>query len=79
MAESVWYYATNNVQHGPFTFEEMKAFAQEGRFSRTDLVWEPGFGNRWRNAGGVEDLFPDSVDNVNELPPDIPPDRKSVV
>ncbi|MBP5510769.1 MAG: DUF4339 domain-containing protein [Kiritimatiellae bacterium] len=73
MAESVWYYATNNVQHGPFTFEEMKAFAQEGRFSRTDLVWEPGFGNRWRNAGGVEDLFPDAVDNVNELPPDIPP------
>ncbi|MBO4287777.1 MAG: DUF4339 domain-containing protein [Kiritimatiellae bacterium] len=69
MAENVWYYATNNVQHGPFTFEEMKTFAREGRFSRTDLVWEPGFGNRWLNAGTVADLFPPPAGDAVEQPP----------
>lgn len=69
MAENVWYYATDNVQHGPFTFGEMQTFAREGRFSRTDLVWQPEFGNRWRDAETVPEFFPAEADGADVQPP----------
>ena len=51
------FYARNNQQQGPVTWEALQAMAAAGQLQRGDLVWKPGMGN-WQPAGEVAGLLP---------------------
>jgi hypothetical protein len=55
--EKVWYYAEAGMQQGPVGFDELRARAASGALQPSDLVWQPAFGNVWRPAGEVPELF----------------------
>lgn len=50
-----WYYAKNNVQNGPVTFDHLKALVQAGAVLGGDLVWKQGMGE-WKPAWQVQGL-----------------------
>src|SRR5215217_7784438 len=51
------FYARNNQQQGPVTWEALQAMAAAGQLQRGDLVWRPGMGN-WQPAGEIAGLLP---------------------
>ena len=55
-SQASWYYAHNNVQSGPVTFERLTAMAQAGAVHGEDLVWTEGMGD-WMPAQSVRGLF----------------------
>ncbi len=52
-----WYYAIDNVRHGPVTIEELKRLVASGELKPLDLVWHPDFGPEWRNTIHVPSLM----------------------
>ncbi len=55
MAEQ-WYLARDDQQFGPYTLEQMKEFAREGRLLPQDLVWNEGL-SEWVAASKIPELF----------------------
>src|SRR5262249_827347 len=58
--EPQWYYAQNNVQHGPVTAADIKQKAERGELLATDLVWKKGMGD-WVAVRSVPELWPGYV------------------
>lgn len=52
-----WYYAVNNKQSGPVSFDELRDLAAKGRLNAEDLVWQDGM-PEWVAARTVKDLMP---------------------
>ena len=51
-----WYYARNNQQAGPVTFEQLQHLAVTGGLIGTDLVWTEGM-SAWTPAATTPGLF----------------------
>lgn len=66
--ERVWYYAEAGMQQGPVGIEELRARAASGALQPSDLVWQPAFGNVWRPAGEVPELFSSRLAETPPLP-----------
>ncbi len=52
-----WFFAHDNVKHGPFTSQQLFALATAGKILRTDTVWKEGI-ERGVPAAQVKNLFP---------------------
>jgi hypothetical protein len=50
-----WYYAKNNVQSGPVSFEHLRALTQAGAVLGEDLVWKEGM-SEWKPAWQMQGL-----------------------
>lgn len=50
-----WYYAKNNIQNGPVTFDHLKALTQAGAVLGDDLVWKTGM-VEWKPAWQIQGL-----------------------
>ena len=50
-----WFYAINNVEHGPVQFPQLQALVASGPLSDTDLVWKEGMAN-WTPVNQVSGL-----------------------
>ena len=66
-----WYYARNQEQVGPVDDAGIRNFVRKGTIGADDLVWNESFGDRWRKAGEVPELFPPSI--ATSIPPSPPP------
>lgn len=66
--EKVWYYAEAGMQQGPVGFDELRARAASGALRPSDLVWQPAFGNAWRPAGEIPELFAPVLAETPSLP-----------
>lgn len=53
--EKDWYYARNNVQHGPVGFEHLNMLGKTGALQPDDLVWKEGMAE-WQPAAQVQGL-----------------------
>lgn len=53
--EKDWYYAKNNVQHGPVGFEHLRMLGQTGALEADDLIWKEGMAE-WQPARQVQGL-----------------------
>jgi len=57
-----WYYGINEQQFGPVDTEELKQLTSEGKIGPLDLVWNPSFGEKWKEAQTVLELtFPSTL------------------
>ncbi len=68
--EKVWYYAEAGMQQGPVAFDELCARAASGALKPADLVWQPAFGQSWRPASQVPELFvpPPAATPLSDVP-----------
>ncbi|MCA9249220.1 MAG: DUF4339 domain-containing protein [Planctomycetales bacterium] len=57
MAEKDCYYARDDQQLGPVSFDDIKKLARSGRLGRDDLMWRPGMDD-WLPAAEVPGVFP---------------------
>ena len=57
----IWYYAKGNRPEGPLTEADIQRLASEGALKPADLVWQPDYGNQWREARTVPGLFPEAA------------------
>jgi hypothetical protein len=55
-----WYYAHDQKQLGPVTWEKLRQLASSGGLDKTDLVWREGM-SQWQKATTVEGLFAKSA------------------
>jgi hypothetical protein len=81
-----WYYAHNQQQKGPVSWDELRQLASAGRLTRQDMVWSDGMPD-WKTAGAVDGLFAEAaaisasprrgsrVQTFAEEPPDVEEDR----
>lgn len=67
MSEPSWYYAQNEEQHGPVTFEQLQELVESGQVSANDLVWNPDLPD-WKPAGSVKGLAPEGAVQPPTLP-----------
>ncbi len=51
-----WHISRGGEQYGPYTWEELKKFAQDGSLGKEDHLWQPGM-SEWVKAGAMEGLF----------------------
>ncbi len=56
MAESIWYYARDDREHGPVTSAYLAELARAGQLQPDDLIWREGMED-WRPARVVRGLF----------------------
>ena len=61
----------DEVHCGPYTAEQLVAFAQDGTIDRDSMVWTEGL-EEWIPAGQVEGLFPLQVAAPLTAPPQGP-------
>ena len=59
LLRGAWYYAINNVEHGPVQFPQLQALVASGPLSATDLVWKEGMAS-WTPVNQVSGLTPAS-------------------
>ncbi len=62
-----WYINRNGQQYGPYSTEQMKAYAQKGELSPDDYIWAQGMAE-WSHARNISSLFP-----VHSTPASPPP------
>jgi hypothetical protein len=55
-----WYYAHDQQQLGPVSWEKLRQLASSGGLDKTDLVWREGM-PQWQKATTVEGLFAKSA------------------
>ncbi len=55
MSDELWYYAINNKQMEPVTFEALRQLAAEKRLKDRDMVWRVGMPN-WVKAAEITEL-----------------------
>jgi len=65
--EKVWYYAEAGMQQGPVGIDELRSRMASGALQPSDLVWQPAFGNVWRPAGEVPELFSPQLAEIPAL------------
>ncbi|RYC52515.1 SPFH domain-containing protein [Flagellimonas olearia] len=53
--QTLYYYASNGVQHGPVTFEQMQSLFASRAINRDSLVWKQGMA-AWASLKEVEEL-----------------------
>lgn len=51
-----WYYAVDEVRHGPLSSQDLKSLALEGKLKPEDIVWNETLPN-WVPAGQLKGLF----------------------
>jgi hypothetical protein len=66
---SEWYYAKNDEQKGPVTFEALKGLAADGTLRPKDLVWKAGMPD-WVPAQTQTGLFGETVVPAKRIRPD---------
>lgn len=66
-----WYVYKNNVQEGPYNWEQLKEHTADGSLKKDDLVWTEGM-EEWAAASNIADLFPAQV-----TPPPVPQQYKA--
>jgi hypothetical protein len=50
-----YFVVVNNASSGPFGYEDLKRMTQDGRLSKSTLVWKEGMA-QWTAAGSVDEL-----------------------
>ncbi len=55
-SEKSWHLYKNEEQLGPYSWEELKEFAQTGELEQEDLLWQPGL-SEWIKASTRDGLF----------------------
>ena len=55
-SDTLWFYARDTLQSGPFLFSEIKRLADEGALRPDDLVWSEGMPG-WLEAASVPGLL----------------------
>jgi uncharacterized RDD family membrane protein YckC len=73
MHNDTWFYARDNQQLGPVSFEALATLARSGALTPNDLVWHEGM-TEWAPAGTVSDLFAQAPGAVDETSPPFSPD-----
>lgn len=63
-----WFMGRDGQQFGPYTWEEMRAYAWQGLIAPDDVVWAPHLPG-WFPAKRIQDLLP--PDGVIQQP--VPP------
>lgn len=53
---SQWYISRNGSQYGPYSWQELKDFANDGNLTGSDYVYEDSL-NDWTLANNVPNLF----------------------
>ena len=48
-----WHYSKDGQRHGPVSAAELKALAQDGKLTPTDMVWKEGKA-AWQPAGSIK-------------------------
>src|SRR5262245_42186551 len=51
-----WFVMRGEEEAGPFTIEQLRAYAEQGELKSDDQVWRPGFAD-WQRAGDVPGLL----------------------
>ncbi len=69
---SDWYYTKDGQKQGPVFTAKLRALAQDGKLSPTDLLWTSGM-TEWKNASDIKGLFdtqisPTPVAQASEMP-----------
>ncbi|RQD72793.1 MAG: DUF4339 domain-containing protein [Candidatus Syntrophonatronum acetioxidans] len=54
--EPNWYLHRQGEQYGPYSWEELIHFAQQGNLQPADLLWQQGM-DQWVGADTIEGLF----------------------
>ncbi len=54
--EEGWYLYQQEQQYGPYSWQQLRQFAREGRLGAETLLWHEELGE-WQQAAGVEGLF----------------------
>ena len=62
-----WHYSKNGKQYGPVTAAELKALAQAGTLTPSDMVWKEGMAE-WRTASSIKGLFQTDAASSAPLP-----------
>lgn len=62
-----FFVAVNGQQQGPYTLDQLKAFAGQGQFTKDHMVWKQGMAN-WIKAGEV----PEIASLFGSAPPPLP-------
>jgi len=65
-----YFVSINRQPMGPYSFDELKALAQQGQLRQDTLVWKEGM-PQWTTAGSVSELG--SVFSKVPVPPPLPP------
>ena len=60
-----WYLHKDDVQYGPYSWEELSNYTREGRVEPHDLIWCNGMA-QWEPARSIEGLF-DAPQQPNQL------------
>lgn len=59
-----WYYAQDQKQLGPVTWEKLRELASSGALEKNDMVWRDGMAE-WQKAAAVEGLFAKTAVSAN--------------
>ncbi len=51
-----WFMLRDDIQYGPYSWEELVNFAESERLVRGDLLWQEGMGD-WTPAEKIKGLF----------------------
>ncbi|PHQ34823.1 DUF4339 domain-containing protein [Rhodopirellula bahusiensis] len=82
-----WYYSRENEKFGPFGDSDLRKMAVDGVLKPDDQIWKEGMA-KWRTAGSVKGLFPQSAASPlrhkpgvveNDVPPQIYNNREETV
>jgi hypothetical protein len=68
--EQQWFVSRDGQRQGPLTSQQLKAAADAGQLSPSDLVWKEGLAE-WAKASGVRGLFASSPPPIAPSPPPI--------
>lgn len=77
-SEKIWWYASSEKKHGPYTAQELKKIANLGIIDVSDLIWKVGASD-WVPASRVKGLLPEAIETAcsNEAPPSLSKTEKS--
>jgi hypothetical protein len=71
VTDSTWYLARGKQKYGPYSTEQLRQFAAEGKIAPTDMLLQAGV-QKWTLASSVQGLFP-KEQGVGSTRSDLPP------
>ena len=64
--QETWYYTKGGRRLGPVNFDDLQKLCQSHTLNETTLVWEPSFGQEWREIFTVDGMI--EKEQVPHLP-----------
>ncbi len=75
-----WFVTRGQKKSGPFSSEQLKQLASQGKLQPTDMVWREGMSS-WKPAGEIKGLYPTAAPVSSPMPSAVapaPPNTSSV-